>query len=73
MSVNTSIEFTEMFEKIKDDCNLEFAGSKTHKYIHLLRWFGDHFDETGSAVMRIQSDGSPKYPSPHILAVKVGK
>ena len=33
----------------------------------------DHFDEAGSAVMRISSDGGPKSSSPHIMAVRVGR
>ena len=36
VSVNNSLEFTENLVKIKDDCNLEFNGSKLHKFIHLL-------------------------------------
>ena len=36
------------------------------------RMAGDHFDQDGSAVMRIQSDGAPKTSSPHVLAVRVG-
>ena len=33
---------------------------------------GDNLDEDGSALMRIQSDGSVKSSSPHIMAVRVG-
>lgn len=34
--MNTSVEFSENLNKIKEDCALEFAGAKTHKHIHLL-------------------------------------
>lgn len=36
LSVNTSLKFTESWEKIKEACTLEFAGSKLHKFIHVL-------------------------------------
>ena len=41
--------------------------------INFQRWAGDSFDTDGSDFMRIESDGPPKSPSPHVLAVKVGK
>ena len=34
--VNTDVNFTEMFEKVKDDCTLEFDGSVIHKNVDLL-------------------------------------
>ena len=36
ISVNNTVEFTEILEKITDDCALEFGGDKVHKYIHIL-------------------------------------
>ena len=36
VSVNSTVEFAESLEKVKDDCSLLFAESKVHKYIHLL-------------------------------------
>ena len=36
ISVNNTVEFTEILEKITDDCALEFGGGKVHKYIHIL-------------------------------------
>ena len=36
VSVNNTVEFTEILEKITDDCALDFGGSKVHKYIHIL-------------------------------------
>ena len=89
LHVNSSVEFTDMYEGVIEDCSLEFDGSLIHKYIYILvrietkfynlpdtllqRWAGDSFDGEGSAFLRLVSDGPPKSPSPHILAVKVGK
>ena len=36
LSMNTDVEYAEKVEKIRDDCTLEFGGSKLHKYIYLL-------------------------------------
>lgn len=36
MYVNTDVGFVDLFEKVKDDCTLEFDGSVIHKNIHLL-------------------------------------
>ena len=49
ISVNNTVEFTEILEKVTDDCALEFDGSKVHKHIHILvnfnaqTEFGSHF------------------------------
>ena len=36
LHVNSGVEFMEVFEKVVEDCSLEFGGSITHKNIHLL-------------------------------------
>ena len=72
-SMNDTLEYAEKLEKIKEDCVIEFGGSKVHKYIHILRMAGDHFDGDGSALFRLQTDDGPKSAAPHILAIKVGK
>ena len=36
LHVNSGVEFMEVFEKVVEDCSLEFGGSLTHKNIHLL-------------------------------------
>ena len=71
--MNDTVEYAEKLEKIKEDCVIEFGGSKVHKYIHILRMAGDHFDGDGSALFRLQTDDGPRSAAPHILAIKVGK
>ena len=34
LHVNSGVEVAEMFEKIMEDCTLEYGGSLIHKYIH---------------------------------------
>ena len=36
VSMNTSVEFTQHLDEIKDDCTLLFNGAKIHKYIEIL-------------------------------------
>ena len=36
VSMNTSVEFAEKLLKIREDCSLDFDGSKLHKYIHII-------------------------------------
>ena len=59
LHVNSSVEFTDMYEGVIEDCSLEFDGSLIHKYIYILvrietkfynlpdtllqRWAGDSF------------------------------
>ena len=40
---------------------------------YLQRWAGEDFDGDGSVLFRMEDDGAPKSPSPHIFAAKVGK
>ena len=72
-SMNQDTEFEETLQKVKDDCDIYFDGSKLHKYVHILRLAAKHYGEEGAAVMRILEDGDPKTPSPHMMAVKVGR
>ena len=41
LHVNSGVEVAEMFEKIMEDCTLEYGGSLIHKYIHILVCFGN--------------------------------
>ena len=34
--VNSAENFMEKYEKVLDDCQIEFEGSSIHKYIHIL-------------------------------------
>ena len=46
------------------------------QYVDLQRWFGYNFYGmigAGSVLMKIESDGPPRTPSPYIIAAKVGK
>jgi hypothetical protein len=36
VSLNSSLDFTEKLQKVKDDCSIDFDGSKLHKYINIL-------------------------------------
>ena len=72
LNTNTSVEFHENVEKIKEDCVIMFSGAETHKYIHILRLAGNHFDGDGSSLMRLESDEISSSPSPYIKAVRVG-
>ena len=85
----TSEEFLEKYEKVTQDCILEFDRSLIHKYISILgnikhlivfyikntfqRWRGEGFDGHGKTLLRIEEVGAPASASPHIFAVKVGK
>jgi hypothetical protein len=36
LSLNSSLEFTEKLQRVKDECSVDFDGSKLHKYISIL-------------------------------------
>ena len=68
----SDLVFKEELDKIIDDCNLEFDGSLTHKYIFLLRALTEDFDGKRAGLFRLTEDGPLNTASPSILGVKVG-
>ena len=69
-----TVEFLEQLEDIERKCEVEYSGSTTLKDIYILKASCKHlYDGTGAELIRVEDDGPPQSPAPHIYAVDVGR